>query len=503
MAFNTLEYLKDGKVDFVYNLTPYDYAHLIINIRKAPNRIEIINGFLSKLEKTIPHFCFDVIYDIPQYANIAYKLMDIKRINPEKLSNVLYNSPLGIKILYENLDTFLYDNDFKMNFDVIVKYAFDSNNRDLIYKLSRYKNLHIRFLFMEYIIENKFEEIDIIYDDITKYTTSFTYEQYEQLTFLPELMKSEDISKLAVLLLSNNREKDYLKLKKIILEKYKYNHLASELLEYKTYIDSSTNKLIEDPNNQKRKNAFLEDADTLFKTSSNYCFTIYLKHKENISENLLEEFSSRIKYYIRDDQKNIWASFRNDNEPKYDLELRNIYSWDLGHLLEDWTEKYMDLSKSKEYGFIGEGTTCSCFRIGDYVIKLVKAKWSYEDIICPNIYLVAKNYEEIYLRKNNGVVITGIEVQKYLTRSAKDIDPKYFGYFDSALNRLGYKRTDTLVNGTCGDNTMLLDTYRDADCDNPKKLPVWFKGCPLVLIDRDRIYPKDKTFIKQLRSSSY
>lgn len=29
MALNTLEYLKDGKVEFVFRCTPYDYEHLI------------------------------------------------------------------------------------------------------------------------------------------------------------------------------------------------------------------------------------------------------------------------------------------------------------------------------------------------------------------------------------------------------------------------------------------------------------------------------------------
>ena len=42
MAFNTLQYLKDGKVDFVFRCTPYDYEQLIEDIRKEPNRIEII-----------------------------------------------------------------------------------------------------------------------------------------------------------------------------------------------------------------------------------------------------------------------------------------------------------------------------------------------------------------------------------------------------------------------------------------------------------------------------
>lgn len=476
MAFNTLEYLRDGKVDFVFHCTPYDYEQLIEYVRKDPNRIEIINGFLPKLKKDLPSFCFNVIYDIPEFANDALELLDIKNVTPQMLSNLLNNSPLGLKILYENFDTFLSPTEDTMYFDCIVKYAFDSNNKELIHKLSRYSDLHIRYLFMDYLIKNHPDKIDEIYDDITKYTTSVTYEPYEQLTFLPRLMNPEDISKLAVLLLTNNREKDYKKLKEFILKDYKYNYLASELL---------ANNRLADPNKEKKERIFREDADALFNTSADYRLALYLRHKEKLSQELLDKFAHRIRYFTEADKN-------------YEFEF--IYHCGLGHLLEEWAEKYMELSQSKEYGFIGSGTTCNCYRIGDYVIKLVETKWSFEDVICPNLYLIAKNYEEIYLRNDEGIVNGGLEVQKYLTRGADHINPKYFKYFDSELDRLGYRRTDTLTNGTCGENTMLLDTYRDADCPNPEKVPAWFKEYPLVLIDRDRIYPKDKIYIKQLSS---
>ena len=299
------------------------------------------------------------------------------------------------------------------------------------------------------------------------------------------LMNQDDISKLAVLLLTNNRKKDYKKLKEFIISDYKYNYLASELLASKWIVDPDTHRLLSDPNKEKKEITFNEDADTLFSTSADYRFAIFLRHKAMISQELLDDFANRIRYFL-------------DEEKSHELE--SIYCCGLGQLLEEWTEKYMELSKNKEYGFIGSGTTCNCYRIGDYVIKLVKTKWSYEDIICPNLYLIAKNYEEIYLRDKKGIVEGGLEVQKYLTRRADNIDPKYFRYFDLALDRLGYRRTDTLTKGTCGENTMLLDTYRDADCPNPEKVPVWFRQYPLVLIDRDRIYPKDKIYIKQLRS---
>ena len=479
MAFNVLEYLKEGKVDFVRHSTVYDYKSLINCVRKAPNRIQIINGFLPKLRETLPDFCFRVIYDIPEFADDAYKMFNIKKMTPEMLDNVLNNSPLGLKILYENFDIFLA-NDEKY-FYCIVKYAFLNNNKELIHKLSRYRNLHIRYLFMEYLIIHYPEQIDIIYNDITKYTTSVTYEPNEQLTILPKLMDSEDISKLAVLLLTNNREEDYKKLKEFILKEYEYNHLAKCFFNDNnpSYINNTEESI------RKRNDAFCEDANRLFKTSIDYQFVIYSRHNAKIKKELLTDFASRIKYFAREDNSR---------------DLAYIYGDGLGKLLEEWTEKYMGLSKNKEYGYIGGGTTCNCYRIGDYVIKLIRVKWSYEDIICPNLYLIAKNYEEIYLRDEKGIVYGGLEVQKYLTRRADKIDPKYFRYFDLALNRLGYRRGDTLTKGQCGENTMLLDTYLDADTRNPERVPVWFRQYPLVLVDRDMIYPKDKDFVKQLSS---
>ena len=494
---NILEYLKDGKVDFVYNLTDYDFNSIVNLVRKAPNRIEIINGFLPKLKKFLPYFCFHIIYDIPEFANEAYEILNIKNVTPEMLKNMLYNSPIGLQVLYENFEKFTSDNEDNNYFDVVVKYAFDVNNKELLHKLSRYDNLHTRYLFMDYLIENHNDKIDEIYDDITKYTTSITYEPKEQITFLPRLMEAEDISKLAVKLLINNRKEDYNKLKDFILKEYKTNFIAHELLKPNFLVDPESRRLLEDPNKQMKKDTFNEDPNNLFLTSLNYRFSIYLKHDEKIKKELLDTFENKIKYYLDVNREDEFEGFFGRPEER-DLEL--VYLAGLGDKLEEWTEKYLDLSKSKEYGFVGNGSTSSCYRIGDYVIKFIKTKWSYEDIICPNLYLITKDYEEIYVRRKDGIVDSGLEVQKYLTRSAKELDPKYFEYFDLALDKLGYRRTDTLKNGTCGENTMLLDSYLDADCTDPEKLPDWFKECPLVLIDRDRIYPKNKEHIKQLRS---
>lgn len=58
------------------------------------------------------------------------------------------------------------------------------------------------------------------------------------------------------------------------------------------------------------------------------------------------------------------------------------------------------------------GVSNYCYRIGDYDFKLNAIKWSYEDVICPNLYIIIKNLEEHYIRNENGIIIALQEVQK-------------------------------------------------------------------------------------------
>ena len=65
---------------------------------------------------------------------------------------------------------------------------------------------------------------------------------------------------------------------------------------------------------------------------------------------------------------------------------------------------------------------------------------------------------------------------------------------------MGYKLNDSMINGQCGDNCLLLDDYHDADTRYPEDLPEWFKETPLVLVDRDRVYRIEQDYIKQQKS---
>ena len=170
--------------------------------------------------------------------------------------------------------------------------------------------------------------------------------------------------------------------------------------------------------------------------------------------------------------------------------LERIILYRLWDELVEYVDKYLDLSKDKTYNYVASGYGTSTYRIGDYAFKLSRLKHSSEDIICPNNFLILKNLEENYIRGKNNCFDAGIEVQKFLTRHINHSIPESIinKRFPIELKKLGYFVKDYLINGKYGDNCMLLDSYMDADCNNPELLPDWFKEYPVVLVDRDLVY---------------
>ncbi len=480
MTFNTIRRLKKGKIDFLFSLTSYDYQNLIKYIRNSTERNTIVNGFLYKLIDKDYRFCFAIIYDMDEYQEetlyILKKYLNFNYLTKEHLLNLLNNTIWGKNYIIAN-QTELEKKD-EDTLKEIFKFIFQNidNNYDLINIFYLHDNLHIRFLFMTYILENHPEYINIIYDDFTKYLTNVTYKEHEQLTFIPTLMDMEDICNIAILAFKNLSDKNiWLSLKEYILSNYPENTLAAKLLEFEQIKTSENSYTF--ARNPEKVNEFNKDADRLFASSIDYQFIIYFHHAEAVSKELIENFAKTISIFQRP-----------DTNQKWDYNLSGIYSNHLGKKLHSYVEKYLDLSKSKETCYVNSGATLSCYRIGDYVIKLVKTKWSYEDLICPNLYLITKNYEEDYIRDKEGIVLAGLEVQKYLTRPATDVPYRILTSFRKELNRLGYYSKDSFIKGVCGDNCMLLDTYLDADTQDHENLPDWFKEYPMVLVDRDDIY---------------
>ena len=486
MAFNTLEYLENGNVDFVYNLTPYDYKNLIKYVRESDRRVKIVNGFLSKIRDTKSRFCFEIIYDMDEFIGdtkyILDKYYDINVFSKELLEKFLSNSSLGIDYLNEHFDEIIckYIDDL----DFIFKILFENIDKclNLLKKLSLYDDLHIRYLFMKYLVIYHTDMISLFYDDISKYLTSETFQENEQLSFVKEFMPVKDVCDLAIIYFESNI--DYFtweRFKKFILDNYQYNNLAYRLLENKKErIDEHSYRLVP---NLLGIEEFNKDPNTLFATTS--CGRL----------NILEKYSSKISLELIQKNRQYLHYFYEDGE------LSRAYKWidysELSRKLEFYVDKYLSLSDDKTYDFILSGSTASCFRIGDYVFKLVKTKWSYEEIICPDLYLILPNLEEDFIRDRNGIVTSGIEIQRYLSRDAREVPSTIFSMYREELSRLGYYTTDTLINGSCGDNCRLLDSYLDSGNLNP---PDWFREYPLVLVDRDRVYRKSNRNPKQLRS---
>lgn len=164
--------------------------------------------------------------------------------------------------------------------------------------------------------------------------------------------------------------------------------------------------------------------------------------------------------------------------------LEKIYIYGLGDKFEYFFSHYLNKSAIKIIDYIGGGSTCDVIRIGDYVIKIIIGKWSYEERICSDIYLIAKNLEEEYIRDDQNVIVAGIEIQRFLKSSYGIVEHKYFIKFEEELESLGYFVNDALAGNTC-----LLDNYLEADIKETDVIPEWFKTVPLVLVDRDRVYP--------------
>lgn len=464
--FSPTEELRNGKVKFLdgYLSREYDRNNLINYIKNDNDKINLIKAFIYQIIDIYPSFCFDIIYDMNQfnletsYLLEKYNLYD--RIDQNKLFNILNHTNYGIDLVLRHPEI-LDENKLK----VVFFYILTTKNSELINKFKSHRNLHTRFLFMDYLLKYDYELFKNTYPNILDYLTNII-PCYKQMSMFEEknnvkYMDMNDISSLAVNIKEHNYD-EYIKIRNFILNNYDKNTLA-ELL-------------------YNRDNDELEsNIDLYYKTTNSYYLNLFKKYEKEISEQLTRKLKNLISIYGTEKYTN-----------------KRILNSELLPILYEWTTKYLDLSECKRYKFLNGGSTAACYIIGDYVFKFINFKWSYEKIICPRLYLILKNEEEKYIRNSDGVVELGLEVQKYLTKPATNIDPNIFNMWKNELDKSGYVLNDTLINGECGTNAYLLDSYLEADTKNPENLPDWFKQTPLVLIDRDRVYKKNFPY-KQIK----
>lgn len=498
MAYNPLDELKKGNVKFLYSINTNNLKTLIDYIRNSCDKNEIINGFLSLLIDEMPKFCFDVIYDSEEFIDEAkyilknYYDFDFSLTKKEYVS-YLNGCPIFFDFLKNRINDLIikHKNDSSFLFDYMLKN--EEKCSSVLKDLSLNKNLNVRFQFMKHLIKHYPDKVDNYYSDITKYLTVYNYQYAEQIEMFPDSMTTEQISELAYIVFENGNNELWDKMKELIYTQFDYNNLAHHLLypirvPYQ-YCDNtflyamhglSPNKMVE---NVLGIAEFNKDSDKLFKTSLSGRLNISTNYSNKVSKKVLNEYLKYLKYFK---QSKVL-------DPNYN----HIERYGLSHLLEEYIDKYLSLSTRSDYEFIERGSTSSCYRIGDFVFKLIEMKWSYENTICPNLYIILPNLEEKFIRGEKNIVLAGLEVQKFLQHDAKNVPQEIFDLFTNELSSLGYIHTDRLMNGPCGDNCRLLDLWEEAN--NPFA-PEWFKEYPLVLVDRDRVYDIDKPSIRELQS---
>ena len=459
MAFILTEKLREGKTNYLDSInTWHDRESGIKWVRESAYKDEILKNCYEDFFNH-PVFWLQVIYDTDTYFEIGLKIRKKLKLTTsiQEYKNILWNTKIGESYVLENIDTILREDE---NFITeLLAFAIQkSSNKDFWFDYLLYhSDLHLRYLVMREVI-NQYPNLMAYYqNNITNFFDNQIASKNSQITLFVERMTSDDVSEITYLLFEKGYQTLFGKAKEYLFSNYSDNKLA----------------FLINSNREACKEEIKSDIDRYFLTCSKMHFTLYKNMKHSISANIISQFEEMM------------SSF---SKLPYSA-VENIYYHELGKKMEEYFEKYMDVSRSKVIEAIKGGSTSEVLRIGDYVLKLFYFKWSYEKIICPNFYFIVKNLEEDYVRDKNGYICAGLEIQPYLKRSAWNIDKKYFSALEEAIKNAGYFYNDRFLSKEWGDNVRLLDSYLDADISDPENVPEWFKEMPLVLIDRDRIYP--------------
>ncbi len=465
MAFRIDEVLRNGKVNYIDKLTnKYDLKMAINLIRKCKFRKNIVKACENDFDNH-PYFWMDIIYDMSDYWEIFLKMKEKYSYNftLNHYENILYNTKQGESFIYNNLlEIVLFDEKI---IEILFKYVMEkSNNKDFWFDfLLKNDNLHIRALVMITIIKSYPDMIKYYGDDLRPYFSNSLGNINSQISLFNEEMCGQDVSLIAYNLFLKGYNELFLQVKEFLFNNYEKNYLAYYLCEG-CWI----------PFKEEHKKELFNDLEGYFLKDARMQFAIYINYVDKLREEVINGFENKL---------HILKIVDNDCLEK----MKKAYFYELGKKLELYIEKYLDLSQEKIVQKVGEGTTCYALRLGDYVLKLCTTKWSKESIICPNLFLILKNLEEDYVRDQRGIVQFGLEVQPYLRRCLDDLN--YLKCFENTLAELGFYVNDRLISEECGDNVRLLDNYKDADIRSFDILPDWFKKCPIVLVDRDLVYP--------------
>ncbi len=451
-----------GDIEFLERFSNEQLDFIANEIRNSPYRKSILFSVFKDLSLKYPKQAFKITYDLPEYNDFWLRSLKHDTSVFSDYQFLLFFMLTGdweAKFVSDNLESIVLNN--KDSLFAIIRYSERVGNYELIDRLKNHYDMKIRGMFIVELLQAFPQLFYKVFDtDLLECFVKYN-DKGEEIGIVEE----QYVSKIASLILLHHKDELlYVKIRDFILKRYSFNVLAAELDRY--------GKLVEDIN-PLNSQYLISDINELFRTSKNYKYVLFTKYGKYLDRELYYEFLEKLEPFINIDDEIIADIFLNG----------------LGDKFLEYVDKYLSMSTgAKVISDVGRGSCTRTFRIGDYVIKCSNKKWSLEDSICPNNYLVLKNLEEEIVRKETGEVTGAIEVQRYLSRPLLVSEWKSIYDFQEAFKATGYYIKDRLVDEEYGPNCRHLEDYRLADCDSPEDLPEWFKKDPVVLVDRDLVF---------------
>lgn len=451
----------NGDLDFLDSFSSTYIDALTKEIVDSPMREKILDEAFESLYKKDPIMTFKISCNSLKFSNIWRRRLESDYsvlLDYNALLFFLLNVDWSKQFVFDRVEKLILNN--KSCAFAIIRYSERTKDYDFATKIANHYNLDVRGVFIEELIDTHSHMLFNVCDNLID-----IFVRYDKEGNIAKVMDEEKVSRIASLLLIHGIGEDvYLQVRDFIFSNYEKNTLAAALDGYGKYnLDSLL----------LNKEMLVRDIDKLFVTSKNYKYVLATKYCEYLDPTLLMEFRSKVCPFTWIDKDAV----------------NKIFLSGLGDRFLEYVDKYLEISTgAKVISDAGVGSCSRVFRVGDYVIKLSHKKWSMEDNLCPRGYLFAKNYEEDFVRKSNGEVTGAIEVQKHFTRPLVVDEEFVISKYQEALMNAGYYTKDVLTDKDGGSNCYYLDSYRDADCDDPEQLPDWFKKNPVVLVDRDLVF---------------
>lgn len=456
-----IKYLIQGDISCISKFTNFA---TIEAFNKSPKRMEIIKGSFDKLKNVFPEHAFVMVYDLDEYKDYCIEFINnnITRLDSRFILNYVLNTKWALHCFRENFEQ-LEELDCDSIF-VILRYVIETNEESLFRRFVYSNNLNFRGKVMIELLNISPRLFTTWYRNVTNYFTIIDEQGNKQ------VIDEKYVSEIAYLIIDKGLSKDvYDEVKEFIFQNYEENDLAKLL-------DGSFEGCYFDEK-APYPDLIAEDFERMYETAKTYKFDLYDKYPHLFKKEILGNLDKQLKKYIGIDKEVI----------------RHLFRVGLGNKFLELSSKYMELcTGAKCVSNVGMGSCTRAFLVGDYVIKCSYRKWVPE--ICPNMFLIAKNYDEVYAYSDEGKIIGAIEVQRYYSRPYILMDnsksKKVLKRFYEEFVKLGYVWEDELFGIYNEPNLFYLDSYSDADCEEPEQLPDWFKENPLVLVDRDYVYKK-------------